>query len=74
VVERKHEYFEAVRKLELEGLGSGPLRMDDVDFVGLGTEWISEPGLHMGIEKRTLNLKEGELLDHDSIVFLVHVQ
>jgi hypothetical protein len=72
VVERKPDYFETLCRLE--GLGGVLLRMDDEDFMKLGKEWISEPGLHMCFKKGTLNLKEGELLDHNSIVFLVRVQ
>jgi hypothetical protein len=71
MVEKKLGYFETLCKLE--ALGNVPLRMDDEDFVKLGTEWISELGLHIGIEKATLDLKEGEFLGHDCIVFLVRV-
>lgn len=70
-VEKKPGYLE--RLCELEGFHNAPLRMDNEDFMELGTEWVSEPGLHISIEKAALDLKKDEFLDYDSIVFLVRI-
>ena len=45
-----------------------PLRMDYEGFVELDTEWISEPGLHIGIEEATfvLSLAKMGLSSHMS--------